>query len=152
MSPEQARALRNQLRPRPMGGALRRAAARERTLHFDPAWGDQASEALQLLDGIERLEVHSGRRPNTLCIIYSVSDYTLQGIEAALMSQGFHLENSLLRRICRLISYFGEETELRNLAMPERLLKKSNEIYSKAWEQHPHGDHDDTPPDLREQK
>lgn len=152
MNPEQARALRNQLRPRPMGSALRRGTERKRLLRFDPALPEQSARALQLLDGIERLDVKAGRQPNTLCIRYSVSDYTLQGIEAALMSQGFHLDNGLWQRIGRLFAYFGEETELRNLAMPERLLKKSNEAYSKVWERHPHGDHDDTPPDLRQEK
>lgn len=152
MNPEQARALRNQLRPRPMGAGLRAGSRHHRVLHFDRAWPDQAAAAAQLLDGIERLDVMPGSQPNTLRLSYLVSDYTLQGIEAALMSQGFHLDNGFLHRLSRMFVYFGEETELRNLAVPERLIKQSNKVYSKAWEQHPHGDHDDTPPDLREQK
>ena len=38
------------------------------------------------------------------------------------------------------------------MRMPQRLIKKSNEIYVKAWEHHAHGDHDDTPLELREDK
>jgi hypothetical protein len=30
--------------------------------------------------------------------------------------------------------------------------RSSQEAYGKAWEQHPHGDHDDTPPEWREYK
>jgi hypothetical protein len=52
----------------------------------------------------------------------------------------------------RALIVFSEETELDNLQQPERLIKKSNEVYIKAYEHHPHGDHDDTPPDVREYK
>ena len=33
----------------------------------------------------------------------------------------------------------------------ERLIKQSNEVYIQAWDHHVHGDHDDTPLELREQ-
>jgi hypothetical protein len=48
------------------------------------------------------------------------------------------------------VLYFCEDTQMRNLRQPERLIKKSNEIYVKAWQHHPHGDHDDTPAELRD--
>jgi hypothetical protein len=73
----------------------------------------------------------------------------LQSLETALIRQGFHLDNSIVHQLARAVIYFCEDTQLRNLRQPERLLKKSNEIYSRAWDQHPHGDHDDTPPELR---
>lgn len=152
MTPERARELRDRIRPRPKGTTLRPGALRESAIYFDRAWPDQAEQALQILDGIEHLKVKRGKTPNSICIAYRVTDYTLHGIEAALISLGFHLDNSWWRRAGRFFAYFGEETELRNLSVPERLIKKSNEVYSKAWEHHPHGDHDDTPLDLREEK
>ncbi len=53
----------------------------------------------------------------------------------------------------RALIYYVEETQLHNLDAPDRLLKKSqHEAYTHAWERHPHGDHDDTPPEWREYK
>jgi hypothetical protein len=49
-------------------------------------------------------------------------------------------------KLMRTVVYFCEETQMRNMRVPERLIKKSHEVYSKAWEHHPHGDHDETPP------
>ena len=40
-----------------------------------------------------------------------------------------------------------------NIGAPEKRLKRSEqEAYVKAWEQRPHGDHDDTPPEWRDYK
>ena len=99
-----------------------------------------------------QLTVQDGLLPNSLSVWYEISDYTLQGIETALVERGFHLENSLYCKLVRAVVYYCEETQLRNLTQPERLIKKSNEVYVQAWEHHPHGDHDDTPPDLRDFK
>jgi len=35
---------------------------------------------------------------------------------------------------------------------PQRLIKQSHEVYVKAWGAHLHGDHDDTPQELRDYK
>jgi hypothetical protein len=69
-----------------------------------------------------------------------------------LQVQGFHLDGSLLAKIIRALVYFCEDTELHNLRCPQRLIKQSHEVYIKAWDHHLHGDHDDTPPELREYK
>ena len=70
----------------------------------------------------------------------------------ALVRQGFHLDNSMYSKLMRTVVYFCEETQMRNMRVPERLIKKSHEVYSKAWEHHPHGDHDETPPELRQER
>ncbi len=95
------------------------------------------------------MEVDHGELPNTLSIWYDVGAYTLQGLEAALRKQGFHLSNKLYIKMVRALVYYCEETQLRNMRVPERLIKKSHEVYSKAWDHHLHGDHDETPPELR---
>ena len=80
---------------------------------------------------------------------------TLIGIEAhagLLRDAGFALENSLYIKLVRALVYFSEETQRHNLLSPERLIKQSNEVYIQAWNHHVHGDHDDTPPELREYK
>jgi hypothetical protein len=83
---------------------------------------------------------------------YSVLDYSLELIEDALRDAGFHLDSSLYSKLVRALVYFCEETQRHNLESPERLIKKSNEVYIKVYDQHPHGDHDDTPVELREYK
>ena len=62
-------------------------------------------------------------------------------------------KGSLFNKLVRALIYYIEETEIHNLDAPLRLLKRSqNEAYTQAWARHPHGDHDDTPPEWREYK
>lgn len=122
---------------------------KQREILFDHARPGQIEQARQLLSGLEGLGVEPCHRPHALTVSYEITDYTLQSLETALIRQGFHLDNTLVHQLARAVTYFCEDTQLRNLRQPERLIKKSNEIYSKAWDRHPHGDHDDTPPELR---
>ena len=74
-------------------------------------------------------------------------------LEGTLEDKGYHLDNTLMSKMMRALIYYVEETQLHNLDAPHRLLKKSqHEAYTHAWERHPHGDHDDTPPEWREYK
>lgn len=151
MTVEKAREMRDaQRRQRRVAFAPQPGTRKHRELRFDRQHGsDEVAQAHSLLAGIEGLEVEIGLHINSLSIWYDVRDCTLEGLEAALRHQGFHLDNSLSTRLLRAMVHFCEETQLRNLRVPERLIKKSNQVYSKAWDQHLHGDHDDTPPDLR---
>ncbi len=126
----------------------RSGSEKERCIRFERS--GQVEQARRLLSGLEGMEV--GPAAHGLTVRYNLADYTLEGIEKALLSQGFNLETNLFSKIRRSLIYFCEETQLRNMRMPERLIKKSNEIYVKAWEHHPHGDRDDTPLELREDK
>jgi hypothetical protein len=125
---------------------------KHRELRFDKLRPWQVEQAQALLQGLDRIVVEPGVLANSVSVWYEVTDYTLEGLESSLIAQGFHLENTLYCKLIRALVYFCEDTQLRNLRQPERLLKKSNEIYSKAWEHHPHGDHDDTPPELRQDR
>lgn len=125
---------------------------KQRELRFAGLPPGQAAKALRLLSGLEGLEVGEGPHKNGLTVRYEVTEYTLQGLENALVVQGFHLSNTLMCKLMRALVYYCEETQLRNLRSPQRLIKKSNEVYVRAWDHHLHGDHDDTPPDLREYK
>ncbi|MBL8491850.1 MAG: hypothetical protein JNM82_13805, partial [Rhodocyclaceae bacterium] len=105
-----------------------------------------------LLEGLDGIVIEPGNVPNGISVWYEISEYTMEGLEAALIDQGFHLENTLYCKMVRALVYYCEDTQLRNMRQPERLIKKSHEVYSKAWDHHPHGDHDDTPFELREEK
>lgn len=125
---------------------------KHRELRFCKLRPWQVEQALAILQSVEGLIVAAGETSNSISVWYDVTDHTMERLETALVAQGFHLDSSLYCKLIRALVYFCEETQLRNLSQPERLLKKSNEIYSKAWEHHPHGDHDDTPQELRQDR
>ena len=151
MDVERARRLRDKERGlhRPHALAPQSGTRKHREIRFNKLRLWQVEQARALLESLENLEVAPGVMPNSLSVWYEVTDYTMEGLETALINQGFHLENTLYCKMIRALVYFCEDTQLRNMSQPERLIKKSHEVYSKAWEHHPHGDHDDTPPELR---
>ena len=86
--------------------------------------------------------------------VHDLRAHTLAELEASLEDKGYHLDNTLLSKLIRAFVHYVEETELHNLeADGERPRNKSqNQAYTQAWERHPHGDHDTTPPEWREYK
>jgi len=126
---------------------------KERTLRFSEFPPGQTPEAMSFLSGLAHLEIRPGVDSNAIDVIYDLHDHSLEELESALTDKGFHLECSLFNKLMRALIYYIEETEIHNLDAPMRLLKRSqNEAYTQAWERHPHGDHDDTPPEWREYK
>lgn len=126
---------------------------KERSIQFAEIPPGQVPEAADFLGGLERLELRPRSRELTIDVAYDLHDHSLEELESALEDKGFHLDCSLLNKLIRALIYYVEETEIHNLDAPTRLLKKSqNEAYTQAWERHPHGDHDDTPPEWREYK
>jgi hypothetical protein len=152
LNPERARQLRDRERGlhRPHPLAPQTGTRKHRELRFAKLPPDQVERAFELLARIERLEVAPGSLSHTISIWYEIEDHTLEALEAALRKEGFHLDNTLYSKLIRALVYYCEETQLRNMHGPQRLLKKSHEVYCQAWEHHPHGDHDDTPPELRQ--
>lgn len=112
----------------------------------------QVPEASGELAAKEHLEVRPAVERRSVGVGYELTEYTLQGLETELEDKGFHLDNTLLSKLTRALIHYVEDTQLHNLGVPERRTKRSNEAYVHAWEQHLHGDHDDTPPEWREYK
>jgi len=129
--------------PAPGGGVLKR-----RVLRLHPRWPQQCEQAIAVLAALQGVTVVRGAAAELL-VSYSVLEHTLQGLEARLRAQGLALDEGLHWQLGRWLIRFSEETQRRNLGSPERLLKQSHKVYVHAWEHHPHGDHDTTPPDLR---
>lgn len=125
---------------------------KRRELRFSTLPENQTQRALILLRGLDGLRVERIEGRRALSVAYDIFDYTLEGLEEALMQEGFHLDNSLFSKLMRALIRYCEQTQLHTLRSPQRLIKKSNEVYVKAWDHHLHGDHDDTPPELREYK
>ncbi len=116
---------------------------------FPPGQVPEASDHLASKENLEAVPVVERR---VVDVRYELTDYTLENLEDELVDKGYHLDNTLFSKLTRALIHYVEETQLHNLGVPERRTKRSNEAYVRAWEQHPHGDHDDTPPEWREYK
>jgi hypothetical protein len=126
---------------------------KDRSILFAKFPPGQVPEAADYLDAQQLIEVSPCTEKRAIDVAYDLHENSLEELETALGDKGFHLDNTLLSKLMRALIYYVEETQLHNLGAPERLLKKSqHEAYTQAWERHPHGDHDDTPPEWREYK
>ena len=124
---------------------------KEREIIFHALPAGQVARALSLLEGLEGVWAESGTLPNHLRVRYHVCEYTLESLEVALSSQGFHLDNSVLSKLKRALAYFCESVQRRNLAANEPDAK-SQQAFVKVYERHLHGDRDETPEEWREYK
>ena len=124
---------------------------KDREIVFHALPPGQAERALVLLQGLDGLAVAVGPDGNRLLVRYHVCEYTLEGLETALMTEGFHLDNSLLSKLKRSLAYFCESVQRRNVVANEPDIK-SQQAFMKVYERHLHGDRDDTPEEWRTYK
>ncbi|MFA7399810.1 MAG: hypothetical protein WCZ98_04940 [Sideroxydans sp.] len=126
---------------------------KKRVLVFADQPANQIKQASLLLSGLDNLQVENGPIPNSLLIRYSVAHYSLEGLEKALIKEGFAFNYSLLGKINNGLIHYCEDVQYHNLKSPEpRTKNNSQAVFVKAYGHHPHGDHDDTPLDTREAK
>lgn len=125
---------------------------KQREIVFDSEPPGQLARAHQLLSGLSGCKVEYGNSANTLRISYNLADYTLEGLEQALINEGFTLDHSsLLRSIERKVIYYCEDTTCHNMDIPVHPTKMNErDVFVKAYGQESHGDQDDTPPELRD--
>ena len=124
---------------------------KDREIVFHALPPGQAERALVLLEGLDGVVVAAGPDGSRLMVRYHICEYTLEGLETALASQGFHLDNSLLGKLKRALAYFCESVQRRNVAANEPDIK-SQQAFMKVYELHSHGDRDDTPEESRAYK
>jgi hypothetical protein len=126
---------------------------KQRLLLFSDDPANQLDQAYLLLSRLENFHVEPGSLPNSLLIRYSVQHYSLEALQKALAREGFRLRFSLLGSLKNQLIHYCEDVQYHNLKTPEpRTKNNSQEVFVKAYEHHPHGDHDDTPKELREFK
>lgn len=126
---------------------------KQRELFFSSEPEGQVERAYVLLSGLEGLKVERGSHPNSLLISYSLVDYSLDGLEQALLNEGFHFDDGVLQQISKKLIHYCEDVQYHNLNTPEHKTKsRQHEIFVKVYEHHQHGDHDDTPEELRDSK
>jgi len=113
----------------------------------------QVPEAADDLKHLDEVEVAAKTEKRAVGVTYELQQHTLQELEDHLEDKGYHLDNTLMSKLTRALIHYVEDTQLHNMSAPERRTKRSaQEAYVQAWEHHPHGDHDDTPPEWREYK
>ena len=118
---------------------------KQRVLVFSDEPANQVEQARLLLSGLEDLQVESGPGPNSLLIRYSVEHYSLEGLEKALIKEGFSFNYGWLAKLKHGFIHYCEDVQYHNLKSPEpRTKNNSQEVFVKAYEHHPHGDHDYT--------
>ncbi|BBE49644.1 hypothetical protein OYT1_ch0068 [Ferriphaselus amnicola] len=126
---------------------------KERELFFTDSPAGQVERALELLTGLYEFKVERGTQANSLRINYDIQHYSLEGLEHALVDEGFRFEDNALRKLGRKLIYYCEDVQYHNLKMPEWQTKtRGREIFVKVYEHHSHGDHDETPKELRDFK
>lgn len=123
---------------------------KSREILFHPLPEGQVERARLLLEGLEGLDVTIGAA-HCIIVRYHVCEYTLEGLETALASQGFHLDNSLLTKLRRALAYFCESVQRSNVEANEPDIK-SQQAFMRVYERHLHGDRDETPEEWREYK
>lgn len=127
---------------------------KHREIFFSEFPPDQVPGAAEALRSLEQVSVELLQEKRAIGVDYDLSEHTLRELEEYLKQRGYHLEETLLGKLARALVHYAEETELHNLEAPGSSMKTSaqQEAYVTEWEHHPHGDHDDTPPEWREYK
>lgn len=116
---------------------------KQRILVFSNSPENQVEQAYLLLNGLDNLQVESGPTPDSLIIRYSVAHYSLEGLEKALLKEGFNFSYGWLTKMKHGLIHYCEDVQYHNLKTPEpRTKNNSQEVFVKTHEQHPHGDHE----------
>lgn len=105
-----------------------RHAGRDEQLH-------QAKAFLNIVKGIQAVNL---KKPDKLCIKYSLQELSLKTIENAFIDLGFKLENGLMNRIKRSFCYYCEQTEIENRNIMPRTNQVTFSIYASRFKQMSH--------------
>ena len=121
---------------------------RKLRLHRDDA--ARMVEVVTVLEALPGVQVEETSAEGRFSLRYSLAEHCLQDVEQCLRDAGLRLDDGVWARLRRWLSRYAEETRRHNLQGPQRLIKKYHQGYVKAYAQHEHGDHDDTPPEMRD--
>jgi hypothetical protein len=133
------------------GGRMSPSHVQHREIVFSPFPAEQATQAAQFLNRLPGVEAQAFTAEQRVSVIYSIHAHCLRELEMQLSCAGFHPENTLLQKIKRALIHYCEEIERHNLSISAKNTKAGmhHEIYVNVYDAHPHGDHADTPQELR---
>ncbi|MBM3116659.1 hypothetical protein [Jeongeupia naejangsanensis] len=122
---------------------------RQRDLALAPGTtAEQTARAAALLDELPGVSSMPGPEDGTLHVRYALSSCTLAELEALLAAHGIDLDQRTSQKLKRTVAHYADDVERDNLDLPEHNVK-TRDVYATLWTRHPHGDHDDTPDELR---
>ncbi|GHD65532.1 hypothetical protein [Jeongeupia chitinilytica] len=113
--------------------------------------GTSAAQAAHAADLLTQLPGVSASLASNACVLrvrYALSTCTLAELEAVLAASHIGLDQRALQKLKRTLAHYADDVERDNLDLPEHNVK-TRDVYARVWDQHPHGDHDDTPDELR---
>ena len=126
---------------------------KQRTIQLASSPDGLVERAFELLTGLENCQVERGIDEFTVLVTYNLQHHTLEQLEAFLVEHGLALEQSMLLNIERNVIHYCEDTICHNMDVPVHPTKKNEKgVFVKAYEHQPHGDQDDTPPEVQEFK
>jgi hypothetical protein len=120
-----------------------------RFVSLDPQ-ANPAREAMGLLLDTQGIEDSHALTPDCLQVRYNLTAISLQIIEEALETVGFHLDNGLLAKMKRALFHYTEETQLSNLGYPHDQANSTLDVFINCYNQRQHGCRDSRPPHLRQ--
>jgi len=120
---------------------------KHRQIHFRDLRPDStdariASDFLNGVDGVLKAEPLS---PIVLGLSYDLALTCLQEIEEALQELGLHLDNSLMFRIRRALSYYTEDNFRENCGCRHGESNCTKRVFAKRYEALEHGCRDQRP-------
>lgn len=109
---------------------------KSRKLIFADDSPTQLEQAYLLLTGLENMKVERGDDANTLIVHYSLEHYSLEGLEKALIKEGFHFKEKNWREMLdNLFIHYCEDVQYHNLSTPEHPTKQNQaEVFAQAYE------------------
>ncbi|MBY0445783.1 MAG: hypothetical protein K2Q15_11305 [Burkholderiales bacterium] len=122
--------------------------AKHQLIQLYPLPCNQAAHAAVYLSTLDGVSAQALSDAPCISVHYRLPECSLTQIENHLKQAGFHLDESILSKIKRALVHYCEDIACSNLEIPEHNIK-SRDVYVKVWDNHPHGDHDETPEELR---
>jgi hypothetical protein len=122
--------------------------AKHQLIQLYPLPHNQATHAAHYLNTLDGISAEALNETPCISVHYCLPECRLTWIENHLKQAGFHLDESILSKIKRALAHYCEDIACSNLEIPEHNVK-SRDVYVKVWDKHPHGDHDETPEELR---
>lgn len=120
-----------------------------RTLRLANA--SQTRHAAHLLAEQCHIRTRADELNGQLTLLYALPQQSLVQLLAILEQAGIHLAPHPIHRLQCHLACYCEQVQLDNLQCPPTATK-GREAFSLVYQQHPHGDQDDTPEELRLEK
>lgn len=112
---------------------------------------EQTHRAANLLAEAFGIRTRADAQSGHLTLLYTLPQHSLLQLVHHLEQAGIALARHPIHRLQCQLACYCEQVQLDNLQCPPQATK-GREAFSQIYQQHPHGDRDDTPEELRLEK